>query len=102
MFPSLQSLDIQVLVLTNYSMGWRCYSTRMRTLLEAGNMSEARLKAKNVTVRVFCQGCRLPDLGWGGFMSGSMGSLPTVKTLPKLGCTCEQDFGHMLVRMMRK
>jgi hypothetical protein len=68
----------------------------MGTLLKAGDMSEARLKAKNVTVRFFCQGCRLPELGWGGFISG-----PT-ETLPKLGCICKQDIEHLLVRMMRK
>jgi hypothetical protein len=64
MFPNLHHLDIQLLVRTNDIMGFRCYSKRLGTLVEAADMIEARLQAREVAVRVLCAGCRWWSRGW--------------------------------------
>jgi hypothetical protein len=102
MFPNLQNLDIELLVYTNDSMGHMCYGKRIETLMAAGYMCEARVKATGVSVRVYCEGCRLPLRNWGLLGSPFIGHLAIVKSLPKPGCTCEKEIEQMLVRMMKK
>jgi hypothetical protein len=100
-FPNLQDLDIDLLVYTNKSMGRRCYGKRIGTLMAAGDMCEARVKATGVSVRVYCEGYR-PPRNWGRLESPFIGHLAIVKNQPGLGCTCEKEIEQILERMMMK